>query len=118
MRHFFIIGLTLFFSSNAFAQHNGHPPEHQALHNQFYSKLKIPTTQMSCCNDKDCRPARHRMRDGWHEFHVKGKWIKVGKSLIIDDRITPDGRSHWCGIYFEGQVKPTTYCGIVAPQLF
>ncbi len=122
----FIILLGMIITTPSFAQHlsptsskdhNGHPPEHQQLHIEFYSKLTRPGTKMSCCNDKDCRPAQHRLNAGEHEFFVGGKWVRVAKQWIIEDKLTPDGRSHWCGIN-EGTASTYTYCGIVAPGLF
>lgn len=120
----FLLGIL--YSIPSLAQHhvhtpghneNGHPPEHQKLHNEFYSKLNRPGTMISCCNDKDCRPAQHRLNAGQHEFFVGGQWIRVSQKWIIDNKMTPDGESHWCGIN-EGTPSIFTYCGIVAPKLF
>jgi len=96
---------------------NAHPPQNQNLHNEFYSKLTRPGTKKSCCNNEDCRPAQHRVKDGHHEFHVGGAWVQVANQQIIDNIYTPDGQSHWCG-FDEGTLFPQTFCGIVAPNLF
>ncbi len=100
-----------------------HPPEHMELHEKFYSKLKIPGTKQSCCNDRDCRPADYRVSsDGEYEFKVAGYWIKVDRMKIIHE-LTPDGGGHWCGVRYmapgfgrKGNIF--TYCGIVPEELF
>lgn len=103
---------------------HAHPKSHMELHNEFYLKLKIPGTQHSCCNNKDCRPVSEVKPhiNGDYSFKVKSEWVRVAKHRIIH-KVTPDGNPHWCGFErnyagasYKG--KPYTFCGIVNPGLF
>ncbi len=108
--------------ASAYIDYNLHPVSHQRLHQEFYSKLRQPQTGISCCSQRDCRPAQHRQTNQGHEFLINGEWVNVRQTKIIDNKLTPDGQSHWCGIdsqRFEHHTgRPITFCGIVAPGLF
>jgi len=94
------IGLT-----KALAQHVGHPPEHMALHEQFYQKWHMPDNRaVSCCHDEDCKPAESYKKDGkWYARQVgdTGEFTPIPPNKV-DDGLpdspdNPDGRSHLCG---------------------
>ena len=121
-RIFGVCGFTFFLMGQGITQHQ-HLPQHMELHEKFYSKLKVPGTDTSCCSDKDCRPVDYRVRsDGAYEFKVAGYWIKVDNKRIVRE-LTPDGGSHWCGMRhlapgFGKKGNIFTYCGIVPEELF
>ncbi len=105
----------MFFVSGAYGEDRH---GHMKYHHQFYQKLKQPGSNLSCCNDKDCRPARHRVTQfGRHEFFVAGRWLRVAKTKLIEDIVTPDGGGHWCGVN-ENTPRALTFCGIVPFQAF
>ncbi len=108
--------------ASPYIDYNLHHASHQRLHQEFYSKLRQPQTGISCCSQRDCRPAQHRQTNQGHEFLINGEWVNVAQTKIIDNKLTPDGQSHWCGIdsqRFEHHTgRPITFCGIVAPGLF
>jgi hypothetical protein len=97
----------LFFPAPAFAQHahsadHHHPPAHAQLHTEFYQKLQRPDVpadatpwRKSCCNDRDCAPARSRFREGRWQFLFKGTWREVPASKIVKER-SPDSQAHAC----------------------
>ena len=87
------------------------PTGHALHHHGFYDGLKQPGTNLSCCHDKDCRPAKFRITQSGVQFQIAGKWIDAPaeRTLEID---TPDGAGHWCG-YGESTNAPHTYCAIV-----
>ena len=89
-----------------------HDPAGHALHHEgFYMGLKQPGTGVSCCNNRDCRPAEHRVTPKGVEFLVAGRWIMPPQSQLIEIE-TPDAKGHWCG-YRENTSAPVTYCAIV-----
>lgn len=87
--------------------HAGHALHHEG----FYMGLKQPGTGMSCCNNRDCRPAEHRVTPKGVEFLVAGRWIMPPQSQLIEIE-TPDAKGHWCGNR-ENTATPVTYCAIV-----
>ncbi len=107
----FVIAATL---GTATAQH---PPEHQALHEQFYSTWKSPYENLAtrterrtagCCGISDCFPADVKYVGGRLWMHprvpqqsaVEDRWYLVPASLLEnnqpDPRESPDGQSHVC----------------------
>ncbi len=104
----------------AFPVRAGEIQGHGQYHADFYSKLKQPKSGRSCCNDRDCRPARYRATHRGYEFLVYGRWVRVRNSkLMIED--TPDDGGHICG-QFVGDQHPLgiyviysdyVYCAIV-----
>lgn len=82
------------------ASAQGHPPEHQALHERFYSTWMMPDApKVSCCHNQDCAPAASRVVDGrWEAKRPDDDtWVQVPPSKIEQNRDSPDGRSHLCG---------------------
>lgn len=95
-----VVGLALF-ATGAHAQHSGHPPEHQSLHDRFYRDWKMPDNRaVSCCSDKDCAPAQSKFENGsWYARHTDAEvWHKIPAYKVEHDRDSPDGRSHLCGV--------------------
>lgn len=103
--------LIAFAIGSAFAQH---PPEHQALHEQFYSTWMIPPSRTtSCCNKQDCFPTTFRKRaDQWWALDRDGlTWLLVPADKIeenqTDPRDSPDGRGHICAY------RAYIYCAVL-----
>lgn len=73
---------------------------HAAAHD-MYRDWKIPGTDASCCNERDCGPTRARQTydGGWQVWH-SGKWLDVPPEARLPFP-SPDGRSYACII---GQV--------------
>jgi len=82
----------------------------------IYMSLK-DETGASCCNDRDCRPARYRITAGGVEMLVDGKWIAVWENHIQYRTLEGDtgetGGGHWCGKIEYG----VTYCAVLPPSL-
>lgn len=102
-------------AQEAIVSKSPHHAGHMKFHNQFYKHLKQPNSEVSCCDNKDCRPARHRMTKNGHEFHIGGRWLTVDRTKLINT-VTPDGGGHWCGLYEYAHT--ITFCGIVPFQAF
>lgn len=94
--------------------HAEDPAGHAKHHSDFYSQLKVPGRGYSCCNDKDCRPAKYRHTAKGVEFLIAGKWIQPPQERLMM-RDTPDDGGHWCGneagIMSNG--VPHTICAII-----
>jgi hypothetical protein len=94
--------LLLMFPTAALAQEQHfHPPEHAALHDEFYKNWMRPDNpKISCCNLNDCAPVEHVRRNsygGWDMQRSKdGAWITIPPEKMELNRDTPDGRSHMC----------------------
>lgn len=83
---------------------------HAKHHDDFYRHLKQPGTNVSCCNNQDCRPAPHRVTPNGVEFFVGSKWITTPTERLIEHERTEVG--HWCGLN-ENTTDPITFCAIV-----
>ena len=72
---------------------------------------------MSCCNDRECRPAAYRFTPAGVEMLVDGEWIVVPPETIQYRTLDGDGGEtaggHWCGLTNYGTV---TYCAILPPS--
>lgn len=90
------------------------PAGHAKFHSEFYNKLKVPGKGYSCCNDKDCRPAKYRHTARGVEFLIAGKWIEPPKDRLMM-RDTPDDGGHWCGNEHGNSIAPGphTICAII-----
>jgi hypothetical protein len=115
---FFLWLMTAFFvvfcAFHALAQeHNGHPPQDQALHEQFYSNWLRPDANLrdvetgdrmhSCCSMQDCAPVdgvEYREGNIWMLRHKDQRWIMVPPEKIEsnypDRRESPDTQAHMC----------------------
>lgn len=96
-----IILLALFATWNpARPQEHRHPPEHAALHDEFYKDWMMPDAPLrSCCNQQDCAPVQHvERRNGhwWMQRVIDSEWLEIPDAKIEMNRDTPDGRSHMC----------------------
>lgn len=85
----------------AAAQHvHQHPPQHAALHDQFYKTWMMPDDRKrSCCSDRDCAPtlAVRRGPKGWEgQRESDGEWLEIPPDKVEYDRDSPDGRAHMC----------------------
>jgi hypothetical protein len=79
----------------------------------------------SCCNARDCRPARdfiETVSDGRAVVRllIGGAWITVSRGYVVD-RHASDGRAHFCGrLHRTGSgpadVKPEPTCIILPPR--
>lgn len=96
-----LAALILFAAFAAFAQHK---PEHQMLHEKFYSEWMMPDNRnVSCCHDRDCEPAEAYQKDGvWYARKVSEiaqypEYTRIPAQKVEHDKDTPDGQSHMCG---------------------
>ncbi len=88
----------LAFVGGAHAEEKGHHTHHGDT-SEWYTTLHQKGSRMSCCNNRDCRPA-----DGWrmagdhYEFFFKKskKWCHVPESARLDNQSSPDGEAHVC----------------------
>jgi len=86
------------FATTAAAQRR-HPPEDEALHEQFYSHWYMPDhPSKSCCNKADCYPTEIRYIDGriFARRREDGKYILIPPQKVEHNRDNPDGRNHLC----------------------
>ena len=107
-----ILGLMLL-AWPAMAQHH-HPPEHAAMHEQFYKNWMRPDNRnISCCNLKDCEPVEVRKVGGFWELlrPADGKWLRVPWSQVETERDTPDGRNHGC--FQAPGMSDTVFCLVI-----
>lgn len=76
-----------------------HPPQDQALHENFYSTWRMPDNPvLSCCNNADCYPTDIKYLDGklYARRREDGKFILVPPQKVERNRDNPDGRNHLC----------------------
>jgi hypothetical protein len=125
MRLFLGLIISVFLSVTAFAddQHYGHPPQDEAIHEQFYSNWLRPDEnlrnadgdrQHSCCNKNDCAPVDGvKYEDGsmWMLRHIDQRWIRIPPEKLEtsypDERQSPDVRAHMCSTGI------TVYCAVL-----
>lgn len=103
---FYLVGLVVAVAARADeGPVHHHPPEHEKLHQEFYSKWQMPPLRsVSCCNLKDCYPTPIKFEDGryWALRREDKKWIAIPEGVLeqnqpIDDqRESPDFQSHVC----------------------
>ena len=98
------------------AQHHHHPPQHAAIHEQFYSSWFRPDDRrFSCCNLKDCEPvqARKASNGQWEILRpADQKWLKVPWTQVETERDSPDGRNHGC--FQAPGMSDTVFCFLPA----
>jgi len=76
----------------------------QCFGHDIYHEWKMPGTEASCCNDRDCGPVTATpIGNGAWVVKVDGREVVVTPDRVLKIP-SPDGRSHWCG---SGDV---TYC--------
>jgi hypothetical protein len=98
------------------------PPVGQA--HDIYSHL-MDRWGLSCCDQRDCRPAPYWVTAGGVKMLVDGRWIDVPDHAIqyrvlAGDTGETDG-GHWCGFAAtpsETDLDPvyTTRCAILPPS--
>ena len=80
---------------------------------------------LSCCHDRDCRPAADFVETVVNgqavvRLLINGIWISVSRSYVVGDYAS-DGRAHFCGrLHVTGSgpadVKPEPICVILPPR--
>lgn len=112
------------------AEHN-HPPQHAAIHDEFYSKWNKPNggaeRTQSCCNKQDCIPTRISVAGGvckaWKPdvkacgdygdcVDIPAHWVVFDcmrlEEYQKDPHDSPDGKSHACiAVHTD-----TVYCAV------
>jgi hypothetical protein len=77
----------------------------------------------SCCDNKDCRPARYQVTPTGVQMFVDGDWVEVPnytiqyRALIGDTGAT--GGGHWCGRAYQNvdnSVFHVTQCAVLPPN--
>ncbi len=71
-----------------------HGVGHNELHH-WYRTLRAPGNGAPCCDGKDCRPTRARMRNGSLEVLVNGAWARVPSGALLKEA-SPDLQTHVC----------------------
>jgi hypothetical protein len=94
MRVFSLMIVLLFFPSHSRAQVSPH--DHHPYHADFYSRWQRPNG-MSCCSDRDCRPAKTRIRGQVVQVLIDGEWVDA-PSGAIRPYVSPDLGDHVCAI--------------------
>jgi hypothetical protein len=93
--------------------HSGHRPQDIELHQKFYNTWMMPDNRaVSCCHDRDCRPALARKINGqWFakQEDDDGDFTPIPPNKIETERDSPDGRNHLCGRR-NGPHDFTTFC--------
>ena len=87
------------------------PPRHSNFH-QWYSEQRN-FAGGSCCNDKDCRPARdfRILRNGVVFTLQDGREVFV--PMVLVKVKTPDGQPHYCGYWSEQLSVDVPICGFI-----
>jgi hypothetical protein len=68
----------------------------QALAHGAYGGWINPASGGSCCDDRDCQPARSYLGDdGFHYVWLTGQWRRVPPDRVLKIP-SPDGNSHVC----------------------
>jgi hypothetical protein len=87
----------------------------------IYSHLSDPKG-VSCCNDRDCRPAPYRVTPTGVQMYVGGAWIAIPDATIQYRALPGDtgetGGGHWCGTPLDPSIGILfkTHCAILPPN--
>jgi hypothetical protein len=90
----------------------------------IYSHL-LDEVGASCCDNRDCRPALHRVSASGVQMLVDQRWIDVPDERIQYRALLGDtgetGGGHWCGSAYKPDFgNPTTVymtkCAVLPPQ--
>ena len=90
----------------------------------IYSHL-IDEVGASCCDNRDCRPALHRVSASGVQMLVDQRWIDVPDERIQYRALLGDtgetGGGHWCGSTYKPDfgTPNTVYmtkCAVLPPQ--
>ena len=85
--------------------------ENSASAHEWYSDLKVPGSNASCCNERDCRSLlQMEVRNGEYglEVFVFGKWVIVPPEMILAEP-SPDSETHFCGTLDSSLVPPKVF---------
>ena len=78
-----------------------------------------PTSDQSCCDNSDCRPAPYRTTSSGVEMLVGETWVWVPRAMVEHRSLEGDtgetNGGHWCGERYEGGF--VTYCAFLPPTL-
>src|SRR6516164_857249 len=79
----------------------------------------------SCCNDRDCRPARDFVETSANgeevvRLLIDSTWITVPHAYVVSERAS-DGRAHYCGnLHVQAsnpaEIKLEPVCVILPPR--
>ncbi len=73
---------------------------------------------VSCCDERDCKPAPYRMTPAGVEMLVDGRWMVVPDDTIQYHVLLGDAGDtaggHWCGFYLGPQI--VTHYAILPPR--
>ena len=90
----------------------------------LYSHL-VDEVGASCCDNRDCRPARYRVSATGVQMFVDQRWIDVPDERIQYRALPGDtgetGGGHWCGSFYQPDVSSRsilhmTKCAVLPPQ--
>jgi hypothetical protein len=88
---------------------------HSFFHD-FYNTLFNRKMNVSCCNNKDCRPTSSRMVGNHYEIKLNGHWVRVPDTAIIP-KTAPDSGAHICaGDPSFDDPLGKIYCVILPPE--
>ena len=83
----------------------------------LYADLKTKDGKQSCCNDRDCRPAKYKVTSSGVQMLVMGQWLRIPESVIqyrtLPNDVTEGG--HWCG-HGLSIGHPVTVCAFLPPR--
>ena len=77
----------------------------------WYTDLKVPGSEMLCCNQKDCHPVPDQESPGGAELKIliEGTWYVVAPEWVLG-MFSPDGLTHACWGHVAG--RPVIRCVI------
>ena len=107
MRHV-AIGIAIATAAGQVASAQDHRGNHGAGHiklHKWYKTLRQPGTGYECCDEKDCRPTKSRIRGPHIEVLVDGEWTRVPPNTILQTP-SPDLNTHVCAPKGPWSPKP------------
>ena len=94
-----MLGVSLLLVSPVLA----HSPHGDPELDKFYESLKIPGTELSCCNLEDCKPVKIRTFEGKLQAFIDKsfpggdeKWYDVPTNKVLTPRENPVGEPVAC----------------------
>lgn len=83
----------------------------QVLAHDPYGGWINPATGGSCCDDRDCQPARSYLGDdGFYYVFLTGRWRRVPPDRVLKIP-SPDGSSHVCADALTDEI----HCFVAGP---
>ena len=96
---------------------------HVGEHGMDYRSYK-DNRGVSCCNEKDCRPASDYVDTVVNgqpvvRLLIEGAWVSVSRYFVVAEDAS-DGRAHWCGTTLtaagSSERRPVPMCVILPPK--